>query len=66
MHSQKMTKTTANTLYCEGKLRATTYQFEGKCRSCGAKFKLKSIYPNECTCLECHYHIKHPKSGGNW
>jgi len=46
------------TLYCDGKLRATVYNFDGKCRKCNAKVQIKSIRPNDNICIECETGIR--------
>ena len=45
-------------LYCDGKLRAVIYMFDGKCRKCGVKVKIKSIRPNDNICIECETGIR--------
>ena len=46
------------TLYCDGKLRAVIYMFDGKCRKCGAKVRIKSVRPNDNICIECETGIR--------
>jgi len=45
-------------MYCDGKLRATVYNFDGKCRKCNAKVQIKSIRPNDNICIECETGIR--------
>jgi hypothetical protein len=46
-------KPTNPTLYCDGKLRAVVYTYDGKCRKCGSKVRFKTIRPNDSICIEC-------------
>ena len=51
-----------NTLYCDGKLKAVVYMFDGKCHKCGSRVCIKSVRPNDNICIECETGIRKFKS----
>lgn len=51
-----------NTLYCDGKLKAVVYLFDGKCRKCNVKVRIKSVRQNDNICIECETGIRRIKT----